>query len=310
MNQRPAPLVSVIIPAHNAATTIGRALDSVLRQDYRPLEIIVIDDASSDATGDVVLNRRHPDVRVIRLPSQQGASAARNAGIEAACGELVAFLDADDEWLPRKTSLQVAQVQANERIVFVCCRATEVASDGTPLGTVNAGKTPVTGANVWRSLLAQNFVATPCVLARRTLLRELGGFDTRLRIAEDQDMWIRLAALGEVAYVDETLVIVHDRPQSLSKSRVADQLDYTLPMIRSHLSRFRDQLSRREIGAILGERYGEIGRSAYNHKMYWLGLSLIGRSVLLGNRPFENLCFLIFSSPPAIWLKRLVRSNS
>src|SRR5579864_8016045 len=100
--QMTPPFVTVLIPAFNAAVTIRRAIDSALGQSYRNLEVVVVDDGSRDTTSEIVASYARDDVRLIRLSSNQGASGAVNEGIAAAQGEYVAFLDADDEWLPTK----------------------------------------------------------------------------------------------------------------------------------------------------------------------------------------------------------------
>src|SRR5579863_3286015 len=101
------PAVTVLIPAYNAAATIERAVDSVLAQTFDDYEIIVVDDGSRDATSAIVANYGNDKIRLFRLPQNRGESGAMNEGIAAARGELVAFLDADDEWLPTKLARQV-----------------------------------------------------------------------------------------------------------------------------------------------------------------------------------------------------------
>jgi len=107
------PLITVLIPAFNAASTIERALDSVLAQTYDDYEIIVVDDGSRDATSEIVAGYDNDRIRLLRLASNQGASSAVNEGLAAARGELVAFLDADDEWLPTKLAKQVEALSRN-----------------------------------------------------------------------------------------------------------------------------------------------------------------------------------------------------
>ena len=113
--------VSVVIPAFNAADTIARALDSVLIQTYPASEIIVVDDCSSDDTRAIVERYAAKGVRLLASPQRRGASGARNAGIAAAKGEAVAFLDSDDEWLNPKLEMQVALLTSSPKIAFVAC---------------------------------------------------------------------------------------------------------------------------------------------------------------------------------------------
>src|SRR6185437_13144733 len=115
------PLISVLIPAYNAEKTIRRALDSVVIQNYTPLEIIVVNDASLDATRDVVASFGHPCLKLLDMPRNSGEGAPLNAGLRVAKGEFIAFLDADDEWLPGKLQKQIDLIAAHPRMSFVSC---------------------------------------------------------------------------------------------------------------------------------------------------------------------------------------------
>ena len=252
--------VSVIIPARNAEATIGRAIASALAQTAPPLEIIVIDDASGDGTAARAEACGDERLRCIRLSARRGAAAARNEGVAAARGELIAFLDADDSWDATKTERQVALMAAHPAMTFCACRARHVAEDGSAIGPIHGGVPVATGREAWRSLLARNFVATPCVMARREAVLAAGGFDPSLPVAEDQDLWIRLALAGEVGFVDAELVTVQDRPGSLSREYASQTAAVTLAMVLGHIERQRARLSRAERRAALGARYTQNGR--------------------------------------------------
>lgn len=298
------PSVSAVIPAHNSAGTIARALDSVLAQTPSADEIIVVDDNSTDDTVDVVRAYADRAVRLVRLPVQVGAGAARNRGVDEATAELVAFLDADDEWLAPKLRKQVALIESDPGISFVASDVTFVSPDGTDLGDLFRCACVVTGRDSWKALLACNFVATSAVLIRRKHFLALGGFDARLKIAEDQDLFIRLALIGSFEYVHEKLTRQHERQVSLSTWNLDDLLTYTLPMIENHIASLRGKLSDPEIRRIRGERLSRFGRVAYVRGEVGTGMALIRRSILLGYKPLENLCYLAIASPPAIRLKR------
>ncbi len=227
------PLVSVIIPAYNAAECIAGALDSVLAQTLCEFEILVVDDGSNDGTA-TVLASFGDRLQLLTQPNS-GPAAARNKGLQHARGEFVAFLDADDRWLPTKLERQVALLRSRPEIGF-CSTATAV---------VDAAGAPVAdwpccaGDAVLPELLFMRAAAisgsTSGVVARRALVLEVGGFDERLRGFEDPDLWIRLSARTRYACVAETLTLV---------VRTAGSVSSQLPrMRRATLASFRKNRS-------------------------------------------------------------------
>ncbi len=302
-----APSVSIVIPAYNSAATIERALQSAIGQTYTPYNIIVVDDRSTDSTRSIVQRYESAGVQLIPLEHRLGAGGARNSGIKMATGELVAFLDSDDEWLPTKLQEQVDLIRQFPEASFVACASNLISSSGEDLGDLYKDHPVTTGSEAWKALLAFNFIATPTVLARRELLIELSGFNEHLKIGEDQDLWIRLAMVGELAYVHRSLVRVHARHNSLSAWSLADLLTYTLPMIERHVVQQRSRLTEKERRRILGERLGRLGRVAYAHGEVRTGIQLIGRSLLLGYQPLESFYYLATAAPPVMWIKRQLR---
>jgi glycosyltransferase involved in cell wall biosynthesis len=303
-----AAAVSVVIPAYNAADTIGRALDSVAAQTAPPAEVIVVDDGSTDGTAAVVAARTDLPIRLLASPGRGGAAAARNLGIAAARGEFIAFLDADDEWTPDKLARQLAVIVPASRMSFVACRSFEYAHDGSPIGPVHPDVPVVTGPEAWRTLLAATFVSTPCVLARRSVLQAIGGFDQTLPIAEDQDLWIRLALAGEVGFVDDVLVRVHERPTSLSRAYKPQEPEIALRMALGHIARERGRLTRAELRHALGTRLAQNGRRLYAGGQRLRGLATLARAVRHGSPVWQNLRFVLTNAPGAAALKARLRA--
>jgi len=302
-----APLVTAVIPAFNSATTIRRAVESVLVQTYGNREIIVVDDASTDATADIVASHYGDRVRLLRSLRNQGASGATNDGIAAAKGALIAFLDADDEWLPDKLARQVAVLDSSPDVVMVASGCRFVSGSGEVGSDAGIFAFDVPPGEIWRLLLAATLIAKPCVMARTATLRTVGLFDTSLAVGEDQDMWIRLALAGGVAFVPEILTLVHDTAGSLTKLH-ADKADrYVLPMIRRHIEEQRHRLSRREVRGILGARYTTVGRTIYAAGSPVRGARLLLGAVFLGHCVGTNLWYLITASPALKAAKRQVR---
>lgn len=201
MTDRPA--VSVVIPTYNYARFIERAIVSVLAQTHRPAEVIVVDDGSTDETAGVV-ERYEPRVRYLRQENS-GVSAARNAGVNASTGELVAFLDADDEWVPNKLELQVEALTGRPEAGLVACGVEEIDVDGRPLGQRLDGY----GGWVAEDLLLMKqvlpMIGATAVIPRR-VLETVGAFDTRLSTSADWELGVRIARRFEIIFLPQPLV--------------------------------------------------------------------------------------------------------
>lgn len=202
--------VSVIIPTYNCAKYVALAVDSVLAQTYTDYEIVVVDDGSTDETRQVML--QYADRLTYIYQENQERSAARNTGIRASSGEYVAFLDADDAWLPKKLEIQVPILDQHPSVPFSYCQALYMDADGNPVRfrgrwVDGEGSTETTISDRSRDLMFGNVVSgggsTP--LVRREALEAVGLFDETLSYPEDWDLWLRLSHQGPFAYVPEPL---------------------------------------------------------------------------------------------------------
>jgi|FaiFalFF_MnMetaG_3_1042247.scaffolds.fasta_scaffold00477_12 glycosyltransferase involved in cell wall biosynthesis len=231
-------LVSVIMPAYNAAQWIADAIRSVLSQTYSNVELIVIDDGSTDGTADIVCHFG-PTVRLCQQP-HRGVAAARNAGLSLASGELIAQLDADDFWLPSLLETLVPYF-SDPRIGVVS--ANIFSWDGTrALPPLPADSPPsatlLSGQDVWHSLLLRQdfFIPNSATLVRRSLLNQAGQYDEHLSRAEDFDLWLRIAQLNTYfVFVHEPLAIYRRRPDSLT-SDLGARLDCHMRILQKWLS--------------------------------------------------------------------------
>ena len=196
------PLVSVVIPSHNRALLLERTLRSVLAQAAGDLEVVVVDDGSTDATREVAA-AAGPRVVLLRNDTPAGVSVARNQGIAAARGEWIAFCDDDDLWSPHKLMRQLAAAD-DARAHWVYGGDVNV-DDGL---RVLSGGPPPDPDTVIALLPRWNPIASggSNVMVRAAVLREVGGFDPGLRRTEDWDLWIRIARTGRPAWVCEPLV--------------------------------------------------------------------------------------------------------
>lgn len=245
------PLVSAVIPTYNRGPVIGRAVASVRAQTYPAIEIIVIDDGSTDDTLPRLEAMAGPSLRVLRTSVNGGASAARNLGIAKARGELIAFLDADDEWLPDKTARQVARFEdAPASVGVVYCGIREVSADWPPIE-----RPPRHRGDLYETLRVVNVLRTSGVMVRRPVFDEIGGFDTALPARHDWDLWLRIARRYAVEFVPDIAVHYH--------FGAADQLSYRartvfLANARIHKRYNRATPSRRALGAHLALQSREL----------------------------------------------------
>jgi glycosyltransferase involved in cell wall biosynthesis len=224
------PLATIVIAVLNGEQTLARALESALAQTYEPLEVLVVDDGSTDATAEIA--RSFEGVRYL-YQENSGPSAARNRGIDEALGEYVAFLDADDEALPARMSLQVGFLLEHPEVGCTLGRQ-EVAEGGPPPEWV--GRDAVFGDLAGVPLMS--------LVARRETLLDLGGFDTSLRIAEDRDLLVRMRERGiRIDVVAEVVLRRHFHGGNLSFERSPDPSEH--PLLRSlkaKLDRQRDSV--------------------------------------------------------------------
>ncbi|MGI9067141.1 MAG: glycosyltransferase family 2 protein [Pyrinomonadaceae bacterium] len=228
----PAPIVSIVMPAYNAAPYIGETLDSVFAQTFTDFEVIVVNDGSPDT---VELERAlEPYMSRIRYIKQKslGAGAARNEGLRAAQSEFIAFLDADDLWLPNYLEEQLKFIGEND-FDLVCADAMHFGD--SPL----AGKTymeafmesaPLVGEVTFLGLVsAEQSLITSGIVARRALIIEVGFFDERLRNSQDFDLWLRLLRQGaRLAYQRQLLLRYRCHEKSLS----GDEINRTVRQLR------------------------------------------------------------------------------
>ena len=197
-------MVSVLIPCFRCAATVGRAVASALAQTEPPLEVVVVDDASPDGTPDVLaeLARADERVRVIRLARNGGAAVARNAAWDAARGELVALLDADDRWHPEKLAIQTAFMRAHAEFPMTAHRHVFMQE-----GTVTRPSQPPYTEIRFRSMLYRNWFHTSSVMMRRDLPQR---FDAAKRYGEDRQLWLDVAGSGRrIARLDLDLVTIY-----------------------------------------------------------------------------------------------------
>jgi glycosyltransferase involved in cell wall biosynthesis len=221
------PPISVVIPCHNAAKYIEATLRSVFAQQEGELEVLMVDDGSTDGSAELVM-RSFPQVRVLRQ-ANQGVAAARNHGIEQARHDWVAFVDADDIWVPGKLRAQWALLQQrpDARMCYTGWKVWPTDDVDPPPALIaqlqeqaaSAAPHPRPGPSGWiyPELLIDCVVWTSTVLVQRSLLREVAGFDVSLRVGEDYDLWLRLSRLTPILHVPCAYALYRLHPANLTK---------------------------------------------------------------------------------------------
>ena len=194
--------ISVIIPTHNRAATLPRALESVLSQTFQADEIIVVDDGSDDHTR-ALLAREYPQIICLEQPNQ-GVSSARNLGISQARGEWIALLDSDDAWLPDKLACQVEALNKNPNLRL--CHTEEIwIRNGVRVNQMR--KHAKQGGRIFQHCLPLCVISPTSVVLHRSLFDRYGLFDTELPACEDYDLWLRLCAMEEVLFLEQPLIV-------------------------------------------------------------------------------------------------------
>lgn len=212
------PLVSVVIPTFNRAAWVGEAIDSVLAQAHTPIELIVVDDGSNDTTAQAVQPYASA-LTYIQRP-HRGVSAARNYGVAASRGDLVAFLDSDDLWLPGKMTAQVAlfvqcpQLQACYTDEIWIRRGVRV--NPRHIHRKHSGW-------IFHQSLPRCTISPSSIMLRRSQWDRLGGFDERLPACEDYDLWLRLTSTTPVHLIPQQLIV--------KRGGHPDQLSHTVPIL-------------------------------------------------------------------------------
>ena len=243
-----SPLVSVIMPSYNTSQFIRQAIDSVLGQDYPSIELIIVDDGSTDNTVSIVRDLCLHDKRLkLHVQNNQGAAVARNQGISIARGEFVAFIDSDDFWLPGKISAQVRHLESNPDIDLVFSRwktwkpDTQGAFqfpdiDECEVTESSTGSITERSGWLYNRLLLGSALHTITVMARRSLIERLGPFDQSLKRGQDYDYWLRASRETRIHQLNQIHALYRIHGQGCIKKWPAE--NYERIVVEKALSRW------------------------------------------------------------------------
>lgn len=288
-----SPLVSAIIPTFNRELTIARAVRSALAQSYRTMEVIVVDDGSNDGTIQAL--RQFGNAIKILNQENAGPSVARNFGAINSHGDILAFLDSDDEWLPSKIEQQVDMMKAYGPSMS-CCICNAIYLDGCQshgrTSFFEAGFTPHYESAILNNplevIMSTFLLFNQTAAIRRESFEQVGGFDPELRLMEDYELSLRLATLGPWGILRAPLVLKHEDTQGIGVTTMNDELKHLAAkerVIRSILS--NPKLQQDTIRRSFASELSLVRRQQLVHR--WMGkapspLRLAGRALLFSDR--------------------------
>ena len=293
----PTPMVSVLIPCYNSRRFVSRAIKSALNQTYKDLEIIVVDDGSSDGTFEYIVEH-FPNVTIAQQ-ANSGASAARNHAASLAKGTYYAFLDSDDAWHPQKLELQMQYVAADDS----CLVATMGSSDPKILNTTILLDDITVAEIPFDELFISPYLGTPNVLLNADKFQAIGGFNEKLRTAEDLELFLRYCYAGNrVVRLLKPMCHISTREQSLSDS--PESYDDHIHMLSQFLSDkpnlVSDRVLNQTIAGILTKK------SRFQHNIGdWKGALLTQIKSIRMAPSAERLVALLYRLVPLSFRRRL-----
>lgn len=214
------PTVSIIIPTYNRAYLIERSIKSVLDQTYKDFEVIIVDDASTDNTEEIIRLFENNKIKYVKNETNKGANAARNTGLQLSKGKYVAFQDSDDEWLPTKLEKQInILIHSDPKIGVVYTgyyRIKNNVREYIPSSSIVQKE-----GDLHSVLLKKNFIGMPTVVIKKECFEKVGMFDERLPRLQDWEMWIRISKHYEFKFIDTPLVLAHYQQDSITNNQNA-----------------------------------------------------------------------------------------
>ena len=281
------PRVSIIIPTHNRSELLSNTISSVLNQTLKDFEIIVVDDHSTDNTPNVVKSFNDTRIRyVLNDGINSGPSVCRNLGISNASGEYIAFLDDDDEWLPKKLQTQIDVLDKSDQKVGCIYSKVIVIDKKTGKNISDYSGIIKKKGNLLSQLIIRNPIHTSTLLIRRSCIDCVGKFDEKMRYMEDRDLWIRLAMHYEFEYIDEPLTIAYYH----GKEHLSRNLEGQTVGRKILLNRYEEYFkNNREVWSkmyvCLGAQHCQLGNMSKGRKDLIKGIMIY---------PFNKIAFLHF----------------
>lgn len=225
-------MISVIMPTYNRENTIKRAIDSVLNQTYRNIELIIVDDYSTDNTEKIISEIKDKRLKYIKLKKNSGACHARNVGLDNAKGEYIAFQDSDDEWIKDKLDKQIKMLIDN-KVDMVFCSAKHIGKN-----EIIIPREKLDEQQIKNRIFKSNFISTQTILATKKCFEHVR-FDEKMPRFQDWDLIIRMLEYFSIIHINEPLVNVYIQSDSISKSK-----DKAIKALEMMLNKYQTELKK------------------------------------------------------------------
>ncbi len=297
-----APLVTVLMPVYNAETFLRHAIDSVLNQTFSRFEFLIIDDASSDSSLEIIQSYKDPRIRIIEHTKNQKLIATLNEGIKSARTDLIARMDADDISVPSRLQKQYDFMQKHPDYCIVGTSMKVIDEHGA----VIAEQEVLTDNVIMQQALdVINVFPHGSVMYRKTCLLQAGLYNPRAYLVEDYELWTRLRHQGKLANISETLYLWRRNPQGESLTKSALQ--------RRNLQKVRDALWSKQASdyvvmlatikpsRLIAELHVLFARALYRHNRRWLALQHLTRAIRIAPKSVLNYGYFLMFILPRSW---------
>ena len=286
------PKISVVIPSYNRAHYIEKTIDSVLEQKMADIEIILVDDGSTDNTRELVQKKYGDLVRYV-YQENQGIPGARNTGIKNARGDYIAFLDSDDSWRPGKLERQLSLAEEHPEYGLLASRCDKIQCSGN----IKKPGRPLSyqsrrGKSGWvlNDLFQANFIRTSSVIIRRDCFDKVGLFDEKQKQAQDYDLWLRMAAEYQVGFINEFLTVYVDNPKGISGDGLIGRLYILQALEKSYL---KQKIPEKIYNLRMARNYFAVGRHYLQRGDREKGLAYIKKARRLAPCHLKYMFYLI-----------------
>lgn len=260
--------VSIIVPTYNRKSLISCAIDSVLRQTFEDFELLIVDDGSTDNTGDFI-KENYTDKRIRYFYQEnQGQTYARNKALGHSVGEYICFLDSDDYWPTNKLEISLKVFEDNPDIDVVYGDEMVINHEGEELGREKIKRY---SGNITKHLLVENFIGMSASMVKADKIKEVGGMDEKVRVADDFSLWLRLSRTSQFYYLDEVLGYYRLTEGQISVDKIA-RLDSNLRTVLNFLNNYPDCINKKDKSEALCEFYSKRVRILGELNRYGQGL--------------------------------------